>query len=171
MQKSNEKDCKCPHCGASMLVHKHNLSKGVVKSLVKMKQAIFKFNRNSIHLEEIGLNTSSQFNNFQKLRYFGLIAKYEEPKSKKNLAGYWLLTKRGNQFLKGEIAVSRSVYTFRNKIVDRDQVKLMISEILSDPEIPEWQERLDFPFDYADLMDIEDMKVDANGQGLINLFI
>jgi hypothetical protein len=37
-------------------------------------------------------------------------------------------------------------------------------------EIPYWQERLDFPFEYADLMDIEELKVDSNGQGLMNFF-
>lgn len=169
MQKSNDQDCKCPHCGASMMIHKQTLSKGLVKSLIKLKQAVFKFNRNSIHLDEIGLN-QNQFNNFQKLRYFGLVAKYQDPDTKKNVAGYWLLTKRGNLFLKNELAVPCSVYTFRNKIVDRDKIKLMVSEIVLSAEIPYWQERADFPFDYADIMDIDELVVDSNGQGIMNLF-
>lgn len=170
MQNSNDKDCKCPHCGASMVIHKQTLSKGLVRSLVKLKQAVIKYNRNSIHIDEIGLN-QNEFNNFQKLRYFGLVAKFVDPETKKNVAGYWLLTKRGNLFLKSECAVSRAVFTFRNKIVDRENVKYMISEILDNADIPVWQERLDFPFDYADLMDIEELKVDSNGQALMNLFV
>lgn len=163
MQKSNDRECKCPHCGASMIIHKQTLSRGLVQSLIKFKQAVLKHNRNSIHLDEIGLN-QNQFNNFQKLRYFGLVAKFVDPETKKNVAGYWLLTKRGNLFLKNELAVPCSVYTFRNKIINREPIKLKVSEIVLSAEIPVWQERLDFPFDYADIMDIDELKVDSKGQ-------
>jgi len=170
MQNSNDKNRKCPHCNASMIVHKERVSKGLVRSLIKLKQAVLKLDRNKIHLDEIGMN-QKEYNNFQKLRYHGLVAKFVDPDTKKNVSGYWLLTRRGNQFLKNTLAVPGAVYTFRNKIIDKDVIKFTIAEILENNDVPTWDERLDFPFDFADLMDIEEIKTDANGQALINLFI
>lgn len=52
-----------------------------------------------------------KYNNFQKLRYFGLITKSENK-------GFWTLTHRGSEFIKGKIKVQEGVVTFRNKIID-----------------------------------------------------
>jgi hypothetical protein len=158
---------KCPHCGASMAIHGHRLSKGLVNGLIKLKTEVIKRNRNMIHFKDEMSLTKSEFCNFQKLRYHGLIAKYIDPTTDEHLAGYWLLTKRGNQFCKNEIALPASVFTFRNKIVSRSEDKVKLSDVLKNTELPYWDEASAFKVGYADLMDIEDIKFDSNGQGLM----
>ena len=74
MQEEKE-NCKCPHCGASMAKRPHRVSKGLVESLVKFKVKVCELDRNSLHLQTDLDFTKSQFTNFQKLRYHGLIAK------------------------------------------------------------------------------------------------
>ena len=43
---------KCPHCGASMAIHGHRLSKGLVNGLIKLKTEVIKRNRNMIHFKD-----------------------------------------------------------------------------------------------------------------------
>jgi hypothetical protein len=45
-------------------------------------------------------------------------------------SGYWLITKRGNEFLKGSLAVPSKVKTFRNHVVDHDTTKVYIKDII-----------------------------------------
>ena len=159
------KDSKCPHCGANMFIHGHRLSKGLTNSLIKFKEAVIRNQKNSVHLQTELALTKNQYNNFQKLRYHGLVAKCTDPETKERISGYWLLTKRGNEFLKDLIAVPHTVYTFRNKIVDKHPERVKMSDILKDNDLPVWDK--DFICDYADIHDIEEIKWDNNGQGLL----
>jgi len=163
---NNGKSCKCPNCGANMIVHRQRLSKGLVNTLIKFKKSVTEHQRNKIHLRtEVSL-TKNEYNNAQKLRYHGLIAKFKNPETKEHQAGYWLLTKRGNEFCKDAMSLPQCVYTFRNKIVDKDSVYLRLSDILADNDVPVWDERSDFPAHYPDIHDIDgDSDFDENGQG------
>ena len=169
-KKKNEKPCKCPHCGANMIIHGHRISKGLSKTLLKFKESVIKHDRNMIHIKDEVSFTKSEFTNFQKLRYHGLVAKYLDPITKKHIAGYWLLTKRGNLFCKNMISLPVIVYTFRNKIVQKHEEKTNIMGIMQDDYLPYWDEKEDFPFEFADVMDIEEIQFDVNGQGLLALF-
>ena len=164
-KQKEEKASKCPHCGANMFIHGHRLSKGLVNSLVKFKEAVIKNQKNSVHLQTELALTKNQYNNFQKLRYHGLVAKCIDPETKERIGGYWLLTKRGNEFVKNLIELPHTVYTFRNRIVDKHPEKLRMSDILKDTDMPIWD--TDFICDYADVHDIEEIKFDMNGQGLL----
>lgn len=159
------KDSKCPHCGANMFIHGHRLSKGLVNSLVKFKEAVIKNQKNSVHLQTELALTKNQYNNFQKLRYHGLVAKCSDSETKERISGYWLLTKRGNEFLKDTISIPQTVYTFRNRIVDKHPTAIKMSDVLKDTDMPIWDK--DFICDYADIHDIEEIKFDMNGQGLL----
>jgi hypothetical protein len=136
---ANEKNC-CPTCGASMKVHNQRLSKGLAKLLIQFKGKVLELNRNEIHLQKDLRLTNNQFGNFQKLRYHGLIAKVYDKETKLHKGGYWLLTKKGNQFLKSEISTAQSVFTFRNKIVDKSPSKVFLSEVLNDESLPIWDD-------------------------------
>jgi hypothetical protein len=167
--KSTEKSemCKCPYCGASMTARWERLSKGLVQSLVKFKQQVIILDRNKIHLQDDLKLTKTEYNNFQKLRYHAAIAKYINPDTKQHEAGYWLLTKRGNQLIKNMIEVPLKVKVFRNKIIDKCDERAYASDILKDVQLPVWDEKEDFKYEYADIQDIEEVKFDANGQGLL----
>lgn len=44
--------------------------------------------------------------------------------------GYWGITHRGGQFLKGEIFVPLNVKTFRNKIVDHGPERTRVQDVM-----------------------------------------
>jgi hypothetical protein len=156
---------KCPHCDANMYIHRHRLSKGLVNSLIKMKRGVIEMQKNQIHLQSELVLSKNDYNNFQKLRYHGLVAKCIDSETKERLSGYWLLTKRGNEFLKNMVSLPLAVYTFRNKIVNKHPDRVRLSDVLSNDELPYWDK--DFIHDYADVHDIEEIKFDINGQGLL----
>lgn len=121
----------CPHCGAALRQYWHCLTPGLVKMLMKFGRAVWEQRKNEIHLiadlSDPALKlTTTEYANFQKLRFFALVAKVREADGSHKI-GYWLLTRRGNQFLKGETTVSSRVKTYRNKKIDEDPERLHIS--------------------------------------------
>jgi hypothetical protein len=108
--------CEC--CGAKMYKYWHRLTPMLIDTLKKFHQAVIRKGANDIHVpKEVNL-TKQEYNNFQKLRFHGLVAKYKSKGIHKT--GHWLITRRGAQFLAGELAVPCRVQTFRNKVIDHD---------------------------------------------------
>src|SRR5690242_20376386 len=99
---------RCPTCHASMKVWKHTLTSALVSVLIAAITYVRAHGKNEFRLQDLGLTVNAH-NNAQKLRYHALIAKIDEQ------PGKWLITARGGQFLRGEIAVPMTVHTFRNK--------------------------------------------------------
>ena len=97
----------CPYCDAPMVEYPHVLSKGLARCLYRLAQA----GGGPIHLDELKL-TYNQRCNFQKLRYWDLVEK-SDPENPKG--GRWNLTPLGWQFVKGEIEISRKVWSYRAK--------------------------------------------------------
>ncbi len=99
----------------------HRLLSGHVSALMKLRKAVLHYGRNEIHIRKqmadcLGAPfqlTKDEWSNFTKLRYHGLAAKTER-------RGYWLLTKRGGQFLRGEISIPETVITFANHVAGHD---------------------------------------------------
>lgn len=125
----------CPHCGAKMQSYWHRLTPGIVKALVKMRAGIAKSGVNHINpakdLDGTDLElTKNERGNLSKLRFHALIAKYSE--NHKRQQGEWLITRRGFAFLRGEESVPRRVKTYRNRVVDHDEVLVTIADILHD---------------------------------------
>jgi len=166
---NSESTCKCPHCGASLEKRAHRLSKGLVNSLVLFKLKVCELDRNEIHLLKDMDFTKNQYNNFQKLRYHGLVAKVYDKETRMRKSGYWLLTRRGNQFLKNLISVPVRVSTFRNRIVEKDEKCQFAFEILKDHAMPVWDNIENYHGDtfYPALLDIQDVTSDMNGQTLL----
>ena len=160
----------CPCCGASMKKHWHRLSAGLAVVLIKFRNEVIARGQNKIHVpKQINLD-KTEYNNFQKLRYHGLVAKFKDKDGKRE-GGYWLLTRRGNQFCKGEIQIPVKVQTFRNKISGRCPDLTSIMQILDIAEgtAPYWDTKYDFAYELADVVDIEDstIKTDEKGNGLL----
>lgn len=129
-------------------------------TLVKFRAAVYSYHKNRLHVPREVELTKSEYNNFQKLRYHGLIARYREMGSP--VSGVWLMTRRAAHFLRGEIDLPEKVQTFRNKVVDHSIVKINVSQALG--SAPYWDQRDDFDFDIADVNDVE---FDEKGQGIM----
>ncbi len=132
----------CPNCGALMKEYWHSLSPGLVICLVKAIKFVKKNNLNKFKLTDLELS-QNQFNNFQKLRFHGLIAHADHDNIK---SGQWLITNRGGQFLRGELSVPRKVKTFRNRVIGHDIEVVHISRYRNETG---WFEQ-DFQFDIHD---------------------
>lgn len=124
---------RCEHCGAALRKYWKPITPGLVDILIKFRSAVVSNNRNRIHLlEDMSLN-NVEYTNFQKLRYHGLVAKYKEKNEQGELVwqrGYWLLTRRGVQFLRNEIAIPHKVQTLRNRVVDHDARLVTVSDVI-----------------------------------------
>lgn len=168
--KNEESVCSCSYCGAKTIKHWHRLSKGLAESLIEFKKAVITLNRNKIHIKDELSLSKSAYNNFQKMRYHGLVAKYVNPETKRNEQGYWLLTRRGNLWLKGEIKIPIRVQTFRNQISDRDISEIVsIYDVLLDSSVPYWDSKQDMTYEFPNVFDFNDVEYDMKGQMIIRL--
>jgi len=128
-EEKTEEYCTC--CGASMKSYHHALSSGLVSALIKSIKFVQEDNKNLFHLQnDLTSLTKNEYNNFQKLRFHGLVAKTDK-------AGYWLITKRGGMFLRGEMAVPKTVQTFRNEVIGHSEETVTIRDFAG--KVPEFQ--------------------------------
>lgn len=121
MSKTAER--RCPTCGANMKAFWHTLTPGLVSILVQCIQWVHEHGKNEFHLQNDLHLTVNQFSNFTKLRFHALVAKVE------GKPGYWLITTRGGQFLRGEIVVPLRVLTFRNHVMEHSKELIHINEL------------------------------------------
>lgn len=136
----------CPHCGASMKAYWHRLTPGLVNTLVKIYNRVQVKNENCVSKRELSL-THSEYGNFQKLRFHGLIARYRPDGRWDRMS--WLITRRGGQFLRGEIQVPARVRTFRNKVTGHDEELVDIKKVIGTE--PYWDQK--FSFEFVELFD------------------
>lgn len=106
----------CPLCGSKITDYKHSINKTLVECLARL-YALGGRSR----LDKLGLD-NTHFNNFQKLRYFGLAVPTGENSE-------WQITNQGIWFLQGRIQISRFVIT-RNAMVIRSSTEaVFITEV------------------------------------------
>ena len=136
------KENRCPHCGAKMEKKKHLLNRGLVKALRVTIAGVKAQDKNDIAFGDIPWdNNNKGFNlrqNFQKLRYFGLVA-HPRDENGKRIWGRWLITKRGGQFLRGEISVYSFVVSYRNHVIERSETFKSIVEVENDHTLSYYQ--------------------------------
>lgn len=101
----------CQHCGARLTGRYETLSKALCMVLIKAYVKARLKGKNSLHLQtDLPDLDKNEYNNFQKLRYFGLVMKNP------NESNEWQITKKGVGFLKGETDCAFKVYVFRNEV-------------------------------------------------------
>lgn len=100
----------CEHCGAKIVEYKHNFSSALAVGLYRLYQE----NR-AINIKHLGL-TRNQWDNFQKLRYWGLVQKAIDETGKR-IGGCWSITPLGTAFIEQGIGVSKYVWTYRGETV------------------------------------------------------
>jgi len=131
---------KCPQCGASMHKYWHRLTPGLVRTLVEVYKHVSSAGENHFSKKDLRLS-HSQYGNFQKLRFHALIAKFKI--NDLWTRGEWVLTRRGADFLKGQIQVPVKVQTFRNKVTDHDTELVTVRDVMKSE--PYWEK--DFEYD------------------------
>jgi hypothetical protein len=130
----------CPTCGHEATAYWKRLSTGNVDSLVKFRNAIGRLNRNEIHTyrdmdgteDEL---TAAQKMNWTSLRFHGLVAKVKDENGD-HKRGYWLLTSRGASFLRGELALPKSVKTLNNRVIGYSDEYTDIRRIRATKDLP-----------------------------------
>lgn len=145
---SNTEITKCLHCGASLKQYWHRLTPLLVKSLVKLRAGVVENGENKVYVnKDLELSTTESMN-WTKLRFHGMIAKYMENGTWKR--GYWLLTRKGADFLNGKIEVPVKVKTFRNKVIDHSTELVTVSDVMRSKPYLETIEIIEFDYDYLD---------------------
>jgi hypothetical protein len=86
---------RCPTCGAKIVRYRHTMNRGLVGGLVALAEA-----GGEASLADLGL-TRNQVDNFQKLRYWGLVEKVHRDDGTR-VAGVWRVTLAGYRFLVGD---------------------------------------------------------------------
>lgn len=109
-----------------MRSHKEHLNKHKVSMLKQAAQEIIATGTNEFSIK-IYWNDPNNYNNFQKLRYHGLVAHITN--DGKIVRGQWLVTSNGWKFLKGELALPVWVEVQDNHIVARSDILKKIDSI------------------------------------------
>ena len=132
---------RCPTCNANLKAFWHTLNPGLVSVLIKCIQFVHDHNKNEFHLQRDLHLSVNEFSNFTKLRFHALVAKVD------NKPGFWLITARGGQFLRGEIAVPHRVKTFRNRVLEHSPELIHIDQLKG--KVPEFQREYAFEYQRA----------------------
>lgn len=113
----------CSACGAKIVEYKHSLSKSQAVALQLFAEAA---GDGPVHLKEVAF-TRSQWINFQKLRYFGIVRRVTVGDAQRS--GVWEMTDLGWRFLAGKVAVTARVWTYRGEVVELDEREVYIHEL------------------------------------------
>lgn len=100
--------------------HKETLNKHKLMLLQEAASHVMKTLKNEFPLHELSGNINS-YNNFQKLRYSGLIFKVKR--------GTWGITRNGWAFLRGEIALPKYVLVRDNHIITKSNNLVYLKDI------------------------------------------
>jgi hypothetical protein len=106
-----------------MKAYFHTLTPGLVSVLITAVEFVHGAGRNEFHLQDDLHLSVNAFCNVTKLRFHALIAKVD------GKPGFWCITARGGQFLRGEICVPLRVKTFRNQVIDHSKELIHINEL------------------------------------------
>jgi len=121
---------RCQHCDAKIVEYKHNLTPGLVSGLIELSKA----GGGPINLKELGL-TRNQWDNFQKMRYWGLVSKVGGDRT-----GVWEITSLGRDFVEGRTSCKKSVWTYRGATVRTDGKDTFITDLNLEPYYQEQYE-------------------------------
>jgi hypothetical protein len=106
--------------------HKETLNKMKAEILKTAGQLVINTNRNQFKKRDVpGLaDNPTRYNNFQKLRYHGLIAQARRNGVK--LRDEWVITRNGWAFLRGELSLPKYVTVLDNHLVEGGKSKHLV---------------------------------------------
>jgi len=114
---------KCHHCGHQLTAYTHNLNKALVNALA---QLVFFYHkeRSPANLQQDLDLTKNQYNNFQKLQYFGLVRRTKD--------GYYP-TSKAISFIAGTTPCYNKVATLGKTVFENDHPAWKTTNV--DPEL------------------------------------
>lgn len=117
----------CSSCGQVIReAHKEFLTQGKLAMLKMAATHVMATMRNDVSLRTFD-NSPNLYNNFQKLRYHGLV--YYVEKRGERVRGHWLITRNGWAFLRGEINLPKYVIVQHNHISSRSDQLIGVREV------------------------------------------
>lgn len=117
---------------SSEYAHKEQITKSKLILLQKAAKQIMDTMVNDFDISTFG--SVSEYNNWQKLRYHGLIA-HKTDQNGNRVRGHWLITRNGWAFLRGELSIPKYVLVKDNHIIDRSDSSVSIKDIWYGSEI------------------------------------
>lgn len=127
----------CPHCSQPIMEHKHTFSNAIAELFLAVAMSYGE--EQPFHLQRDISLTKNQYNNFQKLKYWGVIEKHFEDGARRG--GYWHLTEKARDVLNGE-PVPKWVKTFNNRVVEKSEQEIFLTQAVGSYDIPEtWAKR------------------------------
>ena len=122
----------CQGCGREMAAYEISITPGIMNALRKLIRSVREKGVNEVHLVKDTKLTHNEINNITRLRFHGLVAKCYEGtgEEKKRKSGYWLVTKRAADFIKGDIQLPVSVTVFNDRIVSKSETYVTIAEVM-----------------------------------------
>ncbi len=112
----------CDHCGAKMIEYKFTFNRGLARCLFRLSQFPQPTEICTMNL------TTSQWTNFQKLKYWELIAPHVTDETDRK-RGWWRLTPQGIAFLTGKVPIHKNVIMYRNKFVRFGGEKIFFKDV------------------------------------------
>ena len=98
-----------------------------MKSFIELGQYLADNDKQTAHLQDDLSLTKNQYNNFNKLKYFGLVIKESN--------GRWGIDVDGWGFLSGAMRAHKKVRTFRNKVVETSEETVGIEDFRDLPDM------------------------------------
>lgn len=113
----------CSECGAKTVKYKHGLNAHLVSALYRLHRA----GGGPVSLKALNMS-HSMWDNFQKLKYFGLVEKtYIDGK---RIAGVWQITPYGTDFITGQAYCYEYAWSYRGDFVEFDGSPIWADEVL-----------------------------------------
>lgn len=124
-----KKPTHCESCGQRLPeARKETLSKIKVEILMSAGELVAGTMVNRFKLKQVDACTEpSHYNNFQKLRYHGLIAKVK--KDGQPVLNEWCITRNGFRFLRGKIDLPKYVLIKQNHVVERAKEMVNLTKV------------------------------------------
>jgi len=136
----------CPHCGSKIQQsHKEILSKSKLDLLQVAAKHVIQAGAKDFKKKDVGdfAENPSNYNNFQKLRYHGLIAQTD-------LRDHWVITRNAWAFLRGDKELPKFVLVRNNHIVDRSPELISAKDVWKgSPEVITYFEYYDDDGNYV----------------------
>lgn len=118
----------CDACGQQIKqAHKETMNKNLLTGLQAASKSIIASGRNDFDLHEL-FDAYNLYNNFQKLRYFGLVHHVRDAHGTA-VRGHWLITRNGWAFLRGELEVHKWVKIRSNHIIERSPEIISVRDV------------------------------------------
>jgi hypothetical protein len=111
LQTNKEKGCICPCCGQNVKIYKHLMNAKKALYLIKIYKATLQ--GNWCNVMQIA---KADNGDYAKLRFWGLIEESKEiPTEDVKSNGLWRITRKGIQFVRGELRIPKYARVYDNR--------------------------------------------------------